>query len=103
MLSPAKVDEVRRLLARGILSQRKIARNLKISRGTVDAIASGKRPDYPAPEIEEDIDCRLPPVRCRNCGGMVHGPCRLCRVRTIKARQLALAKARRLDFYRAAS
>jgi hypothetical protein len=82
MLSPAKVDEVRRLLLRGNVSQRQIAKLLDVSRGSVNAIASGKRPDYPMKERDEDdIRCWLPPVRCNGCGGMVYAPCRLCRLR----------------------
>jgi hypothetical protein len=102
MLSPAKVSEIRRLLARGNISQRQVARELGISRGTVDAVASGKRPDYPVRIVEEDYECLLPPVRCRGCGGMVHGPCRLCRMRALKARQQAMARARRRDYLAAA-
>jgi Helix-turn-helix len=82
MLSPAKVEEVRRLLVRGNVSQRQIAKLLGVSRGSVNAIASGKRPDYPVRELDEDdIRCWLPPVRCNGCGGMVYAPCRLCRLR----------------------
>ena len=82
MLSPAKVEEVRRLLVRGNVSQRQIAKLLDVSRGSVNAIASGKRPDYPVKELDEDdIRCWLPPVRCNGCGGMVYAPCRLCRLR----------------------
>jgi hypothetical protein len=94
MLSPAQVEEIRRLLARGNISQRQIARELRISRGTIGAIASGKRPNYPITIPEEDVACTLPPVRCRGCGGLVHAPCRLCRMRAIKARERALLKAR---------
>jgi len=48
MLAPGKVLEVQKLLAEGRLSQRKIAKALGVSRATVSAIASGKRPDYAA-------------------------------------------------------
>ena len=82
MLSPAKVEEVRRLLVRGNVSQRQIAKLLDVSRGSVNAIASGKRSDYPVKELDaDDIRCWLPPVRCNGCGGMVYAPCRLCRLR----------------------
>jgi hypothetical protein len=85
MLSPAKVEEVRRLLARENISQRQIAKILNVSRGSVNAIASGKRPEYPAKEFDEDdIRCWLPPVRCDGCGGMVYAPCRLCRTRGVQ-------------------
>ena len=54
----------------------------------MNAIASGKRPDYPVKELDEDdIRCWLPPVRCSGCGGMVYAPCRLCRVRAVQREQ----------------
>lgn len=101
MLTPGKVEEVRRLLALGNVSQRQIARQLRVSRGTVSAIASGKRPDYPI-RTPEEPELLLPPVRCPGCGGMVHPPCRACRVRKFRARQLALKRGRRRDMLAAA-
>ena len=95
MIPPAIVEEARRLLAGGELSQRKIAALLKISRGTIGAIALGRRPDYPPPdEADEDPGNLQPPVRCRGCGGLVYAPCRLCRVRAAKARQQTAARLR---------
>ena len=67
---------------------------LEVSRGTVGAIASGKRPNYPVIVPEEEIDSSIPPVRCRDCGGLVYAPCHLCRVRVLKAREQALMKTR---------
>jgi hypothetical protein len=93
MVTPAKVAEVRQLLAQGNISQRQIARQLRISRGTVGAIASGKRPDYSV-KLPELPQCLLPPVRCPGCGGYVHPPCRACRIRNIRAQELARAQAR---------
>jgi len=89
MLTPSIVKEIRRLLADGKLSQRKIARRMRVSRGTVVAIASGKRPDYqPVPQAGEDTH-RDPPdgplKRCPECGGMVYMPCRLCATRSAMA------------------
>ncbi len=86
MLDPSVVEEVRRLLAEGKLSQRKIAKHIGISRATVGAIASGKRPDYkPRPPSDDDLFRPTgPPRRCPGCGGMVHLPCRLCHVRELK-------------------
>ena len=43
MLPLAVVQEVRRRLEEGVLSQRQIAQQLGMSRGTVGAIASGRR------------------------------------------------------------
>jgi transcriptional regulator with XRE-family HTH domain len=88
MIAPQIVDEVRRLLAEGRLSQRQIARATGVSRGTVGAIASGRRPDYHnlRPALDEDLlQPTGPPQRCPGCGGMVYLPCRLCRVRRLKA------------------
>ena len=99
MIAPAKVKEIEILLHEGRLSQRRIARVTGISRATVGAIAAGKRPDY---EERRQL-CRLefeepplgPPERCAGCGGLVYMPCRLCRVRKIKAQEQAA-----LRFYR---
>ena len=83
MISNEMVEEVRRLLAEDKLSQRKIARLLRISRGTVGAISMGRRPDYEALRADSD-DLLTPPgpaSRCPTCGGKVYLPCRLCRER----------------------
>ena len=86
MLAPALVAEVQRLLADGKHSQRAVARLTRISRGTVGAIASGRRRDY---EVLADADGEEepvgPPQRCPECGGLVYMPCRLCRVRGMRA------------------
>jgi transcriptional regulator with XRE-family HTH domain len=42
MIATTVVDEIRRLLRQGRLSQRKIASRIGVSRGTVNAIALGK-------------------------------------------------------------
>ena len=81
MLAPLLVREIRRLLAEGNFSQRKIARLTGVSRGTVGAIASGKRPDYEPRSWLKDERPAGPPRRCPICGGMVHMPCRLCVLR----------------------
>jgi transcriptional regulator with XRE-family HTH domain len=86
MIDANVVGEVQNLLAAGEMSQRAIARILGISRGTVDAIAAGKRPDYEAirrsrQENETGDEPIGPPMRCPTCGGLVYMPCRLCAVR----------------------
>jgi len=84
MIAPALVMEVRRLLGERKLSQRAIAKATGVSRGTVSAIASGKRPDY-RPAIRDNElhfdDPIGPPEKCPTCGGMVYMPCRLCQIR----------------------
>ncbi len=97
MLAPSKVKEVEQLLAEGQLSQRKIAKRTGVSRGTVGAIASGERPDYDERlrARAEELQPLGPVERCRTCGGRVHMPCRLCRVRKIRAQQEATLRAMR--------
>ncbi len=96
MIAPKIIAEVRRLLAEGLLSQRRIAKAAGVSRGTVGAIASGKRPDYQMSQQPWDDlweEPTGPPERCPSCGGMVYMPCRLCRVRQAVAEDPRLKQA----------
>jgi hypothetical protein len=99
MLALGKVKEVERLLAMGTLSYRRIAAAIGVSRATVSAIARGTRPNY-----EERVCSRLrkpeplgPIERCPGCGGRVYMPCRLCRVRKLKAQEQATLRAMRRE------
>jgi transcriptional regulator with XRE-family HTH domain len=95
MIAQALVNDVRRLLAEGHLSQRKIARVLGVSRGTVGAIATGRRPDFGrlhGATEEEEFAPTGPPARCPGCGGMVYMPCRLCRARARRATRLPVPR-----------
>jgi hypothetical protein len=86
MIAPSVVHEIKRLLAEGKYSQRKIARITGVSRGTVGAIASGKRPDYETRARDPELELEQPagpPRRCPGCGGLVYMPCRLCHVRKL--------------------
>jgi hypothetical protein len=89
MLAPGVVDEIRSLLASESFSQGEIARRLGVSRGTVNAIATGRRTAEPArPSAGEDFTYgQGPPRRCPGCGGLVQMPCLACRVRAIQRRQ----------------
>jgi hypothetical protein len=83
MVSADVISEVRRLLAGGALSQRAISRQLGIPRGTVGAVAAGRRPDL-LPRRGDELDefaPRGPYVRCPTCGGKVQMPCVACRAR----------------------
>jgi transcriptional regulator with XRE-family HTH domain len=84
MITTTRVAEVRRLLAEEKLSQRKIAKLLGMSRGTVNTIAAGKWRDRE--RCDEVMDVMGPPERCPSCGGMVYMPCRLCEVRKVATR-----------------
>ena len=71
MISSQVADEIKQLLEEGNLSQRKIARRVGVSRGTVNAIAQGKRPDHKARRRGQEDDFLAPggpPVRCPSCG-----------------------------------
>lgn len=84
MIAAALVEEVRRMLRKGQVSQREIAKQLGISRGTVNAIAAGRRRDRAAPR-EPDGDDFIPPAglpkRCPGCGGWTQMPCLACYIR----------------------
>ena len=97
MLVLAKVKEVQRLLAERKLSQRKIAQAIGVSRAIVSTIAKGKRPDYEPRVRAQAVEFEpLGPIeRCPSCGGRVYMPCRLCRVRKIKACEDARLRALR--------
>jgi hypothetical protein len=86
MLTESQVEWVVQLLAEKKLSQREIARQTSISRGTIGVIARGERPRhlYRKPADEEAFDSG-PPSRCRDRGGLVQMPCLLCRVRACLA------------------
>lgn len=94
MLALSVVEEVGRLLAEGQLSQRKIAARLGVSRGTVGAIASGRRGLYgkePPPDDCQSLAHQSPPERCHRCGYVVFMPCLVCRARRYRERQQRLA------------
>lgn len=93
MIAPDVVLEIKRLLAIGQSSQRTIARLTGVSRATVGMIASGQRADcVPRPRDDEFDRPAGPPIRCPTCGGRVYAPCRLCRVRALKRRELERKK-----------
>jgi transcriptional regulator with XRE-family HTH domain len=85
------------MLAEGGLSQRKIAKATGVSRATISAIARGARPDYEARIRARSMEFELlgPIERCSTCGARVYMPCRLCRVRKLKAHQQRLQIIRR--------
>ncbi|MDY0165893.1 MAG: hypothetical protein RBS80_05070 [Thermoguttaceae bacterium] len=94
MLTPEMVEQIRKLLATGRMSRRGVARRLRVSRGTVDAIARGRRPDYAANrrQLPAGVDSPAGPLeRCPGCGGMVRMPCLACRVRALRKHRVQAA------------
>jgi len=95
MLPLVLVEEIRRMLDEGQFSHRKIAAKLKVSRGTVGAIASGRRGIYgrePDPDAIGLACLDLAPERCLSCGAMVYKPCVLCNARAYRQRQRRLSE-----------
>jgi hypothetical protein len=83
MITEAKEDEIRALLALGTLHHREIARRAHVSPGTVKSVAEGKRPIRrqrgPKRERKKFHKPRGDSHRCRTCGGQVFGgSCVLC-------------------------
>ncbi len=107
MLALPVVEKIDRLLKEGKLSQRQIAERVHVSRGTVSAIARGRRALFGrALEAEEmDSDPLLPAKRCSECGFLVHLPCLVCRTREYRhgRRVLAALEARRVQGTRRAN
>jgi len=93
MLPLATIQEINRLVRDGQLSQRKIARQLGVSRGTVAAIASGRRGIYgkePEDESSRSLAPQSPPVRCPACGFLIYMPCLVCRARDFRRQKQKL-------------
>jgi hypothetical protein len=92
MLATALIQEIDRLLKQGQLSHREIAARLGVSRGTVNAIANGRRGLHGKDMQDGDAYPSTPassPVRCPRCGYRIYAPCLVCRARDHKHRQLA--------------
>lgn len=96
MLPRSLVEEVDRLLKERKLSQRKIAAQLGVSRGTVGAIASGRRKLFGKEREMEAMRPLVPlspPKRCPSCGYHVFLPCLVCGTRAFRDRRQRLRQA----------
>ncbi len=90
MIAPFVIREIQRLLRQGRFSQRQIARKLRISRGTVNAVAQGKRTEDSVHKTgceEKSEGIVFPtgaPTRCPECGKLVQKPCLACQLRKLR-------------------
>jgi len=99
MVPPAMVATVQRLLSEGAHSYRKIAEITRISRGVIQDIAKGRRPDYEALRRQRQADRQEvvgPAARCPTCGNRVFLPCRECRMQVQVDRERSNRKFRAL-------
>jgi DNA-binding XRE family transcriptional regulator len=90
MIASDIVKEIRQMLAESGLSQRAIAQRMGVSRGTVNAIAQGKRHDYIPHLFSQDNHFNPPsglPARCPECGGLTQMPCLACYIHKWKCRR----------------
>jgi hypothetical protein len=86
MLPTALIHDIDLLLKVGELSHRKIAIRLGVSRGTVSAIANGRRGLYgkEPDDGRSSLAPASPPKRCNCCGYRVYLPCLICEARQHK-------------------
>ncbi len=92
MLPTALILEIDRLLKEGRLSHRKIATRLGVSRGTISALANGRRGLF-GKELADDGTTHgrtSPPTRCPECGYRVYLPCLICEARQHRQEQQLL-------------
>lgn len=99
MLPTTLVHEIDRLLKEGSLSHRKIATRLGVSRGTISAIANGRRGLH-GMDPNANRTARSPtsaPTRCPHCGYRVYLPCLICGARQHRQKQAIQRKAAPFD------
>jgi hypothetical protein len=77
MIASETVADIRRLLAERKHTHREIAAWTGVSRGSVGAIALGRR-RLGDPLAPDDGEPPAAPVRCAGCGALVYLPCVLC-------------------------
>ncbi len=88
MLSKGMIKEIQRLSVEEGLSQRRVAKLLGVSRGTVATATLRHRLEPQSTDSSLNLtDCC--PRRCPGCGGRVYMPCRLCIARTYDAQRRA--------------
>ena len=79
MINNSIIQKIQTLLKQGKMSQRQIAKHIGVSRGTVQAVAKGKRTLTIAKTVSWVAPTGLP-KRCPQCGGHVRMPCLACQI-----------------------
>lgn len=93
MLEDSVIKQIQMLVQQGHLSQRKIAKQLGVSRGTVQAVANGKRIERSGhPASATWIAPSGQPQRSPLCGGRVRMPCLACQLYEFDQKEMALAQ-----------
>ncbi|MDO4585712.1 MAG: hypothetical protein Q4C95_00280 [Planctomycetia bacterium] len=95
MISKTVIQEIERLLALGTFSQKQIAILTSVSRGSVNAIATGKRQrllensskyndQYDSIDLPNFRFPEGPIARCPSCGAYVKTPCLACQLNELQ-------------------
>jgi len=79
MINNAAIQKIQILLKQGKMSQRQIAKHIGVSRGTVQAVARGKRTLVTTKTVSWVVPTGQP-KRCPQCGGHVRMPCLACQI-----------------------
>jgi Predicted transcriptional regulators len=79
MINNTVIQTIQILLKQGKMSQRQIAKHIGVSRGTVQAVAKGKR-TLTVPKAVSWVAPTGQPKRCPQCGGQVRMPCLACQI-----------------------
>jgi len=87
MIDNTVIKKIQTLVQQGQMSQRKIAKLLGVSRGTVQAVAHGKRTLHRNPSANHWIAPSGQPQRCPKCGSCVRMPCLACQLYDILNKQ----------------
>ena len=77
------IRKILHLVKQGKMSQRQIAKRLGVSRGTVQAVAQGRRSEHIPAAIASAVTWIVPsgkPKRCPDCGSCVKMPCLACQL-----------------------
>lgn len=83
MIKNDVIKRINQLVKRGKLSQRQIAKNVGVSRGTVHAVAKGRRLEHDPNAMKKTSIWVIPsgrPKRCPHCGSCVRMPCLACQI-----------------------